>query len=133
MCGRLWRPVLRDCRCAVPRDLLARSQRRRARHHASGRSRDPDAARIRFRAERRKRELHLPANSASVKSKEVPPTPVIDPGKAALDEQRPKSPEWAVQVTRQNVRLCYANLIAQAALLAVSLAALAYSRDFVPP
>jgi CHASE2 domain-containing sensor protein len=40
---------------------------------------------------------------------------------------------WAVRVTRRNVRLCYANLIAQAALLAVSLAALAYSRDFVPP
>jgi hypothetical protein len=36
-------------------------------------------------------------------------------------------------VTRRNVRLCYANLIAQAALLAVSLAALVYSRDFVPP
>jgi hypothetical protein len=31
------------------------------------------------------------------------------------------------------VRLCYANLMAQAALLAVSLVALAYSRDFVPP
>jgi hypothetical protein len=31
------------------------------------------------------------------------------------------------------VRLCYANLIVQAALLAVSLAALAYTRDFAPP
>lgn len=31
------------------------------------------------------------------------------------------------------VRLCYANLIVQAALLAVSLAALGYSREFVPP
>ena len=40
---------------------------------------------------------------------------------------------WAVQVTRWNVRLCDANLIAQAVLLAVSLAALAYGLDLVPP
>jgi hypothetical protein len=92
----------------------------------------PDAAGIRFRAERRKWELHLPASTASATSKEVPAAPVTDPGKA-LPEQRPIGVEGAVQVTRRNVRLCYANLIAQAALLAVSLAALAYSRDFVPP
>lgn len=39
----------------------------------------------------------------------------------------------AGRVTRWNVRLCYANLIAQAVLLAVSLAALACNRDVVPP
>jgi hypothetical protein len=93
----------------------------------------PDAARIRFQAERRKWELHLPANTASATSEEAPPAPGTDPGNAAPDELQPKSPQWAVQVTRRNVRLCYANLIAQAALLGVSLLALAYSRDFVPP
>jgi hypothetical protein len=44
-----------------------------------------------------------------------------------------RATRWAVRVTKRNVRLCYANLDAQAALLAVSLAALAYGRDLVPP
>jgi hypothetical protein len=80
----------------------------------------PDAAGIRFRAANRERELlDLPA-------------PLTDSGKVAL-EQWLTTLGWAVRVTKRNVRPCYANLIAQAALLAVSLAALAYTRDFVPP
>jgi hypothetical protein len=78
----------------------------------------PDAAGIRFRAENRKHELRHH------------PVPAADPEKF---EKRLLKLERAVQVTRRNVRLCYANLIVQAALLAVSLAALAYTRDFVPP
>jgi hypothetical protein len=72
------------------------------------------------------------ASTALATSNGVPPVPVSDPGKAAV-EQRLMRLGWAVRVTRRNVRLCYANLITQAALLAVSLATLAYSRDFVPP
>jgi hypothetical protein len=89
----------------------------------------PDAAGMRFRAARRERELlHLVSRSAFVMSEEVRP----EPEKAAL-QQRLMRLGWAVRVTRRNVRLCYANLIAQAALLAASLAALAYGRDFAPP
>ena len=86
----------------------------------------PDTAGIRFQAERKKRALlDLVASTVSAASTETPPVPTADPDGPTL--------EWAVRVTRRNVRLCYANLMAQAALLAVSLAALAYSRDFVPP
>jgi hypothetical protein len=93
----------------------------------------PDAARIRFRAARREQELlDLVASTAFAASEEVPPVPVTEPEKAAFD-QRLIRLGGAVRVTRRNVRLCYVNLFAQAALLCVSLAALAYSRDFVPP
>lgn len=93
----------------------------------------PDAARIRFRAERREQELlDLVASTAFAASEEVLPVPVTEPEKAAFD-QRLIRLGGAVRVTRRNVRLCYVNLFAQAALLCVSLAALAYSRDFVPP
>jgi hypothetical protein len=93
----------------------------------------PDTAGIRFQAERKKRALlDLVASTSSAASTETPPVPTADPDRAALERQRIRL-EWAVRVTRRNVRLCYANLMAQAALLAVSLVALAYSRDFVPP
>ena len=89
----------------------------------------PDAAGIRFRTARRERELlDRLARTAFAASKEAPP----DPERAAL-RRRLMRVGWVARATRRNVRLCYANLIAQAALLAVSLAALAYSRDFVPP
>ena len=93
----------------------------------------PDAAVIRFRAARRERELiDLVASAARAPSEKVPSGSATEPEKAAFD-QRLIGLGWAVRATRRNVRLCYANLIAQAALLGVSLAALAYSRDFVPP
>jgi hypothetical protein len=86
----------------------------------------PDMAGIRFHAERKKRALlELVDDTASVAAAETSPLPAANPHQPTLD--------WALKVTRRNVRLCYANLMAQAALLAVSLAALAYSRDFVPP
>jgi hypothetical protein len=88
----------------------------------------PDAAGIRFRAARRERELLDLARTSFDTSKEVP----SGPDRAALRRQLMRL-GWAARATRRNVRLCYANLIAQAALLAVSLAALAYNRDFVPP
>jgi hypothetical protein len=59
-------------------------------------------------------------------------TPGYDTVRDRIDQSLTAT-RWAVEVTRRNVRLCYANLIAQAALLAVSLAALAYGRDLVPP
>jgi hypothetical protein len=92
----------------------------------------PDAAGIRFRAARRRRELpDLAARASLAPPGGEPRVPVSGPGEAI--EGRAMRLAWAVRVTTRNVRLCYANLIAQAALLAVSLAALAYSRDFVPP
>ena len=81
----------------------------------------PGAAGIRFRAANREQEL-LDLR-----------VPATDPDKAAKLEKRLMKLGWAARVTRLNVRLCYANLIVQAALLAASLAALAYTRDFVPP
>jgi hypothetical protein len=108
----LWPGIARELWLLAPRFWLA-----------------SDAAGIRFRAARRERELlDLVARTGFVPATEVPP----GPGKTALEERLMRL-GWAVRVTRRNVRLCYANLIAQAALLAVSLAALAYSRDFVPP
>jgi hypothetical protein len=108
----LWPGIARELWLLAPRFWLA-----------------SDAAGIRFRAARRERELlDLVAPTGFVPATEVPP----GPGKTALEERLMRL-GWAVRVTRRNVRLCYANLIAQAALLAVSLAALAYSRDFVPP
>lgn len=80
----------------------------------------PDAAGIRFRVADRERRLRRL------------PVPITDPEKAGL-EMRVQRLKRSVRVTTRNARLCFANLIVQAALLAVSLAALAYGRDFVPP
>lgn len=90
----------------------------------------PDVANMRFRAagamraaedQRRVSEVSGPHDRLS-----------RDSARDRADESL-RATRWAVQVTRWNVRLCYANLIAQAVPLAVSLAALAYGLDLVPP
>jgi hypothetical protein len=94
----------------------------------------PDAAGIRFRAARREQDLRdLAVRAAPATADGRQSVPVAKPGEAGTWPPPPQRLAWAVRVTRRNARLCYANLIAQAALLGVSLAALADSRDFVPP
>ena len=90
----------------------------------------PDAANMRFRAAGAMRAAEDQRRVSEVSG------PHDRPDRDSARDRAGESlwaTRWAVQVTRWNVRLCYANLIAQAVLLAFSLAALAYGLDLVPP
>jgi len=90
----------------------------------------PDAANMRFRAAGAMRAAEGQRRVSEVSG------PHDRPSRDSAGDRAGESlraTRWAVQVTRWNVQLCYANLIAQAVLLAVSLAALAYGLDLVPP
>jgi hypothetical protein len=90
----------------------------------------PDAANMRFRAAGAMRAAEGQRRVSEVSGPHDRPS--RDSARDRTGESL-RATRWAVQVTRWNVRLCYANLIAQAVLLAVSLAALAYGLDLVPP
>jgi hypothetical protein len=90
----------------------------------------PDAANMRFRAAGAMRAAEDQRRVSEVSG------PHDRPSRDSVRDRAGESlwaTRWAVQVTRWNVRLCYANLIAQAVLLAFSLAALANGLDLVPP
>ena len=127
--GRLWQGALGNWGCVVSRELLARRQRRRAGHHPGDHGRDP---------RRGKHEVPGRGGYAGGRGSAAGLGGLGPHDRLSRDSARDRTGEslratrWAVQVTRWNVRLCYANLIAQAVLLAVSLAALAYGLDLVP-